>query len=95
MLEKKSASTTDSRNAELNGSEMLSAGWTELLLNTEGITDVAAVLLESFHINRKFDSFSDLAVLLGRILIDKIPTSVDILYCIGDDFSLTVIPGRD
>lgn len=74
---------------------MFPAGWTELLLNTEGITDVAAVLLERFHINRKLDGFTDLAVLFWCVLIDEIPAAIDILHRIGDDFSLTIVPGCD
>jgi len=74
---------------------MFPADRTELLLNTEGIADVAAVLLKGLDIYRKLDSLADLAVLLGRVLIDEVPATIDILHRIGDDFSLAIVPGLD
>lgn len=70
---------------------MLSVGWTELLLDTEGITDIAVVLLKGLDVNRKFNSLSDFAVLFRRVVVDVIPSAIDILYRIGDDFSLPII----
>ena len=68
---------------------MLLAGWTELLLNTEGITDVATALLEHLDVNKKFDGLFDLIVLFWRMLIDEVSAAIDVLHRIGDDFNVT------
>ena len=74
---------------------MFSAYGTELLLNTKGISYVAAILLERLDIYWKLDSFTDFAVLLRRVFIDEVPPTIDILHRIGDDFSLTIAPSLD
>ena len=58
---------------------MLTAGRTELLLDTEGISNVAVIFLECFDVDGYLDILTDFVVFVWCVLIDKVTASAQIL----------------
>ena len=72
---------------------MFTTDWTELLLNSEGMTDFAIVFLESFDVNRNNNIVTDFVILIRSIFIDIITAAAGIHNCISDNLGRGIHPG--
>ena len=72
---------------------MFTASWTELLLNSERMTDLAVIFLESFDINGNNDVVTDLMIFNGSVFVNVITTTGRIHNRIGNDLSSRIQPG--